>query len=57
MDARAQDLLTVLRVRGIPVSDADRARILAEQDADRLRRWRERAIVAPTLAAVLAEPS
>jgi hypothetical protein len=56
VEARANDLLTVLRVRGIPVSEAERERILAEADPDRLARWFERAIIESTLAAVLAEP-
>lgn len=57
VQARAGDVLTVLRVRGIPVSDAERERILAERDPDRLERWLERAVAAATLAAVLDEPS
>jgi hypothetical protein len=56
-EGRAQAVLTVLRVRGIPVPDAARERILTEQDADRLERWLERAVVAGSLTAVLHEPS
>jgi hypothetical protein len=56
-EAKAHDVLTVLRVRGIPVPDAARERILAETDLDRLERWLERAIVEPSLAAILDEPS
>ncbi|HSJ99643.1 MAG TPA: hypothetical protein VK932_00325 [Kofleriaceae bacterium] len=56
-EARADDLLTVLRVRGIPVSEAERERILAERDLERLARWLERAVVATSLAAVLDEPT
>jgi len=52
-ETRAHDVLTVLRVRGIPVSDAERERILAETDSDRLERWLEWAVA----AASLAEPS
>jgi hypothetical protein len=48
--------MTVLRVRGIAVSDADRERILAEKDPGRLERWHERAILAASLAEVLEEP-
>jgi hypothetical protein len=47
----------VLRARGIAVSDAERARILTEDDPDRLKRWLERAVVAASLAEVLGEPS
>ena len=57
VETRAQAVLTVLRVRGIPVPDAARERILTEQDADRLERWLERAVVAGSAAAVLDEPS
>ncbi len=53
LKARARDALTVLRVRGIRVSGAERGRIRAEKDPDRLERWLERAIVETSLAAVL----
>src|SRR5262249_36310691 len=52
-EARAYDVLTVLRVRGIAVSAAARKRILAEPDLRRLERWHEKAIVATTLGEVL----
>jgi Uma2 family endonuclease len=55
--AHARDVLTVLRVRGIAVSDADRERILAEKDPARLERWLERSILAASVAEVLDEPS
>ncbi len=54
-DARARGVLAVLQVRGFDVSDAIRARILAERDATRLDGWLEKAIVAPTMADVLDE--
>jgi post-segregation antitoxin (ccd killing protein) len=53
---RARDVLTVLRARGIKVSQVARKRILAEQDAERLERWLQRASVATSLAAVLDDP-
>jgi hypothetical protein len=60
-EARAEEatrnLLTVLRVRGIAVTDAARERILTEKDPARLERWHERAIVAASTAEVLDEPS
>jgi len=56
LEARANDLLTVLRVRGIRVTPAARARICAEQELYRLERWLERAAVESTLAAVLDVP-
>jgi Uma2 family endonuclease len=52
--ARAEDVLTVLRVRGLAVPDAARARILAERDAGRLEGWLEKAAVAGSIAEVLA---
>ncbi len=56
-ESRADALLTVLRVRGIAVPEAERERILAEKDPERLERWLERAVVASSLAAVLDQPS
>ena len=53
----AHNALTVLRVRGIPVPDAARERILAEKDRQRLERWHERAIVAASIDDVFNEPS
>ncbi len=53
LNARARNVLTVLRVRGIPVPAAARNRIRAEKAPDRLKRWLERAAVETTLAAVL----
>ena len=55
--ARVRAVLTVLRVRGILVSDADRERILADEDPARLERWLERAILATSVAEVMDEPS
>jgi Uma2 family endonuclease len=55
--ARARDVLTVLRVRGITVPDTARERILAEKDPARLARWVERSILAASVAEVMDEPS
>jgi hypothetical protein len=55
--ANARAVLTVLRVRGIVVSDADRERILGEKDPVCLERWHERAVLAASVAEVIAEPS
>ncbi len=52
-ETRADAVLTVLRVRGIPVPDAAREHILAEKDAERLKRWHERAIVATAIRDVI----
>lgn len=57
IETRAADLLTVLRVRGLAVSAAARKRILAQKDPERLKRWLEKAVVAASVAEVLAEPS
>ena len=56
-EARAGDVLTVLRVRGIVVSDAARERILAEKGPEQLERWLERAILAASIEEVIDEPS
>jgi hypothetical protein len=40
--ARADDVLTALRVRGIAVPEAARKRILAQSDLQRLEHWLER---------------
>jgi hypothetical protein len=53
----AQNLLSVLRVRGIAVPDAVRERILAQTDPERLERWLEKAVVAASVSEVLDEPS
>jgi post-segregation antitoxin (ccd killing protein) len=50
-------VLTVLRVRGVAVSDAARKRILAEADLPRLERWLEKAIVATSIGDVVDDPS
>jgi predicted transposase/invertase (TIGR01784 family) len=55
--AGARAVLAVLRVRGIPVPDAVRDRILAEKDPVRLERWHERAILAASAVEVIGEPS
>ena len=51
----AGDVLTVLRVRGIVVPEAARARILAEKDPELLERWLERAVVAASVDEVIGE--
>lgn len=56
-EGAARALLTVLKARGIDVPEAERARILAQQDAGRLERWLENAIVAGSIDEVLGEPT
>jgi hypothetical protein len=57
IETRANDVLTVLRVRGITVSEAARELILTQKDLPRLERWLERAITAASIAEVLDDPS
>jgi predicted transposase/invertase (TIGR01784 family) len=53
----ARAVLTVLRARGLEVSDTAREHILAEKDPERLERWLAKAVVAAAVAAVLDEPA
>jgi hypothetical protein len=53
----AHAVLTVLRGRGLAVTDAARERILSQKDLERLERWLEKAIVADSVEAALDEPS
>jgi predicted transposase/invertase (TIGR01784 family) len=57
VNTRASDVLTVLKVRSITVSEAQRKRILAEKDPGRLERWLEKAATATLIADVLDDPS
>jgi hypothetical protein len=52
-EARADDVLTVLRVRGIALPDAARDRILVEKDVAQLKRWLEKAAVASSIEEVI----
>lgn len=54
-ETQANALLTVLRVRGIPVPAAARRRILAEKDLQRLERWHEKAIVAASIKEAIGD--
>jgi hypothetical protein len=45
-EGRAATLLTVLDARGLPISEAQRTRILGCKDADDLERWVRKAVVA-----------
>jgi hypothetical protein len=54
-EGRAEDLLTVLRVRGIVVPDAVRERILAEKDPERLKSWLEKAVTSASAVEVVDE--
>jgi len=55
-ETRADDVLTVLRVRGIAVPDAARERILAQKDLEQLKRWLAKAAVASSIGEVLGDP-
>ena len=56
-EARARDVLTVLRVRGITVPDVVRERILVQKDLEQLERWLEKASVATSIGDVIDDPS
>lgn len=56
MEEAARAVLTVLRVRGITVSDAERERIVAQKNPERLERWLEKAAVAASVDEVIDEP-
>lgn len=56
-EAKAEAVLTVLRVRGIAVPSAVRRRILAEKNLRRLERWHEKAIVAASIEEVIGKRS
>jgi len=55
-EGQAEAVLTVLHARGIAISDADRVRILGEQDVERLKRWVEKAIVASSIEDLIDDP-
>jgi len=57
LEAQAKDILTVLQVRSIVVSDAARQRIQAETDPEQLERWLPKAAVASSIADVIDDPS
>ena len=50
-----RSLLQLLAARGIALDEADRARILAERDLQRLERWLARAVHATSIADALAD--
>lgn len=51
----AEALLLVLAARGLPVSEAQRSRILGNNDPQTLRRWISAAVTAPSAAAALED--
>jgi hypothetical protein len=53
--AKAESILSVLKARGVPVSDDVRERILQCTDLGRLERWLVRAATAASTAEVLAK--
>jgi hypothetical protein len=55
--AQADAVLTVLRARGIAVSDAVQARISSEKNLRRLKRWLEKAAAATSIADVIGAPA
>jgi hypothetical protein len=57
VETQANAVLTVLRSRGIAVSEADRQRILAQRDSAQLQRWLEKVAIVSSVAEVLDDPS
>jgi hypothetical protein len=56
-ETRAEDVLTVLQVRGIAVPTAARKRILAQKDLKQLMRWLKKASVATSIEDVIGTRS
>ncbi|MFO0602704.1 MAG: hypothetical protein U0324_05990 [Polyangiales bacterium] len=50
-------MLTILKARGLPVTAAQRAKVLACADLAALDAWVARAATAPSTAAVLGDPA
>jgi hypothetical protein len=53
--ARAEDVLTVLEERGLPVSGEERERITGEADSGQLARWLRRAVTAAKASDLFAD--
>ena len=53
--ARAEDVLTVLEERGLPVSGEERERITGEADSGQLARWLRRAVTAAKAGDLFAD--
>jgi Uma2 family endonuclease len=56
LEGRAQAVLEILTARGFSLEPADRMRILAERDPDRLGRWIARASTCTNTTELLVEP-
>lgn len=57
IETQADAVLTVLRVRGVPVPVAVRKRILAEKDLKQLKSWLARAVIATSIEDVIGARS
>jgi len=55
-EAKAEDVLNILEVRGLAVNDAQRQEILGCRDLDRLDRWLRRAALVSSAEEVTADP-
>jgi hypothetical protein len=53
--ARAEDVLTVLEERGLPVSGEERERITGSADSGELARWLRRAVTAAKASDLFAD--
>lgn len=56
VEALIEGVFAVLVARAVPVSAAERARIVAERDPARLARWLSAAATCSDLASLLDEP-
>jgi hypothetical protein len=57
IETLAEDVLIVLRVRGIAVPGAVRERLLSQKDLAQLEGWLEKATVASSIAEVIGDPT
>ena len=53
---RGEDILKILELRCVPVSEAQRQEILGCRDLERLDRWFDRALLAASAEEVTSEP-
>jgi len=54
-EGKAEDVLTVLEERGLPVSDEDRERITSSADSSQLDQWLRRAVTAAKASDLFAD--
>lgn len=54
---KAEDVLMVLRTRGVPLDETEQARIADCHDLDLLKLWLTRALTADTAAQIFTQPT